>query len=70
MAAMIDDARTTPPMPEWNDIPQDIRARICDDGELLVCPCCGRDAAFDMYHLIRDLLKEREERIFRATMAA
>jgi hypothetical protein len=66
---MIDDALTNPPMPDWNDIPQDLRVEIMDKGRDQVCHCC-QDAPFDIYHLIRNALKEREKRIFRATMDA
>ena len=64
---MIDDALTNPPMPEWNDIPQDLRVRIMDEGQTEVCHCCP-DAPFYLYHMIRSILKEREKRIYKATM--
>jgi len=65
---MIDDALTNPPMPEWNNIPEDIRMRIMWEGEDKVCHCCP-DAPFHLYHIIREALKEREKLIFEATMA-
>lgn len=63
------DALTNPPMPEWNNIPEEFRCRIMDEGQREVCHCCP-DAPFYLYGLIRDLLKERERRVFEATMAA
>ena len=64
---MIDDALTNPPMPEWNNLPDEVRQAIVnlDNG----CCCCCVAPAWTAYDLIRDILKQRERRFLEATMA-
>lgn len=67
---MIDDALTNPPMPDWNELRNEDRKRIMDEGEYYACSCCSPHAPAHIYDVIRDALKEREKRVFQATMAA
>lgn len=64
---MIIDALTNPPMPDWNELGNEARAAICDAIEDGSC-CCHARIAHLIYGEIRDLLLERERRVFRATM--
>lgn len=66
---MIDDTLTNPPMPDWNDLSNDERSAIVEEGERYGCQCCGSDAGFYVYEEIRRVLRERERRYFQATMA-
>ncbi len=70
-ARAVMDALTNPPMPDWNSLSNEDRDTIMRDGEVFLCSCsCDNDAQFYLYEVIRRVLKERECRVFRATMEA
>jgi hypothetical protein len=61
------NALSSPPMSEWNDLRNETRVAIVAAIEADQCWCCSVKAHW-VYGEIRDLLLERERRIFRATM--
>lgn len=64
------DAFTSPPMPEWNALRNEDRARLMTAWEFSSCPhSCGGDP-LHFYDELRCVLKERERHYLEATMAA
>lgn len=66
---MIIDALYNPPIPDWNELSNEEKEAIEQEWEIHSCPhACGGDVLY-VYKAIRDALKQREVRIFKATMA-
>ena len=62
------DPLTNPPMPEWNALTNDERMSLDSTWGMYSCPhSCGGDVIY-VYAAIRELLRKREQRYFKATM--
>ena len=66
---MIYDALTNPPLPEWNALSNEERGVLIRAWEFSSCPhACGGDP-IHFYDELRRVLIEKEQRIFKETMA-
>ena len=62
------NALINPPMPEWNALRNEETTSLTESWEMFSCPHSCSGDALSFYNAVRELLQEREKRIFQATM--
>lgn len=52
-------------LPDWNDLPEELRVALASEGRLWCEPGLGGDAALAIYNVLRDGFPKQEFPLFR-----